>query len=844
MNLSNKVFHLDVRQIARSIEGEIKEYCQFTLSWGQAQRLFAEVDYRRDLDTLYEEWRKAYISYYKARSSVSKSSLRGEVVASGTINPLEGKRSQLIQAEKELLKEFYKWLGDGNLQEIRETLEAYANFAVDAEQVIDVFLICHQNQDQGNLAKFPWEDWKISKELPRGKIRIARLPASLHKPVPINPVRRSRARILTILGSDEGLKLANDINALRQLQPSVEIQFVGDNKHQSESQTLQEILTKLTDAQGWDVLVFAGHSGEAQAVGGKLAIPGFSIGMEELRPALEKATSRGLHLGIFNSCKGLDIAESLIDFGLNQVVVMREEIDDEVANEFLRVFVLNLKQHNDVHTSVIKACEALSQSEYGIEHPSAYLMPSLFRRPDSTLFRIPSRLRWFRLFRPKRYEAIVLSLVTLASLSPLQQEFLSQRVNVQAIYREFIHAATGNTISTPPPIAILQIDQASINQAMKEANTNIPVPIPQGYLAKLIRQLPKQSKVVGIDYLLDRPQGKQGEVTKELGDAIAAANKQGKRFIFGCTSEKTKSPFECNQLSLEEIVGSKTGPNIAEADAILGYANFGNTDKVGYRMPLLWQEQDKNEQLPFAYWLAWLRYARSACTRPHAQVHCNATNKVMYNEAIKYIHIELPRLNRSGITSIGHAFHQAWLHPITDFSIHQNQVYRPISAQEFLKAPDTLSQETVLIAAGGYDEAGIENQAETFTPPTIAQKYLKFDMTRGEQHAYLFYLFLNKRIVVPIPDLWILWVAALAGKSIIVFLQWRSSKVWAQTTTSKQVKKLYQSPWFWALPSGTALYSLISLHLYLSSIAILLPIVLPVIVFWAYVLPPVMKREI
>ncbi|NJR63591.1 MAG: hypothetical protein HC769_35310 [Cyanobacteria bacterium CRU_2_1] len=101
-------------------------------------------------------------------------------------------------------------------------------------------------------------------------------------------------------------------------------------------------------------------------------------------------------------------------------------------------------------------------------------------------------------------------------------------------------------------------------------------------------------------------------------------------------------------------------------------------------------------------------------------------------------------------------------------------------------------------------------------------------MTGGEYHAYLFHHYLNHRFVIPIPDLWMLLLAALVGKFTQVCLQQQSSVPCRS---------------FLILSGSTILYGILSLELYLSPMAILLPIALPTITFWLYIAPVLVQRK-
>ena len=101
-------------------------------------------------------------------------------------------------------------------------------------------------------------------------------------------------------------------------------------------------------------------------------------------------------------------------------------------------------------------------------------------------------------------------------------------------------------------------------------------------------------------------------------------------------------------------------------------------------------------------------------------------------------------------------------------------------------------------------------------------------MTGGEVHAYLYAHYLTQRVILPVPDLWLVGVAAILGKAIALAVDQRR---WGRS--------------WWVLlllAGGTGLYGTASVQLYLTT-AMLWPVVLPVGVVWAYVLPSWCQRR-
>jgi hypothetical protein len=499
-------------------------------------------------------------------------------------------------------------------------------------------------------------------------------------------------------------------------------------------------------------------------------------------------------------------------------------------------FCQSLAQHKDIHESLITASQFL-KIEKNLTYPSGYLLPSLFRHPEAELFYIPSKNwhTWLKRLKPKRHELIaVAGLSFISLLLPVQQWLLDQRVNVQARLNPVEVQKTAT--ETVPPLLVVEIDEASINDAMAEAGTQEPVPIPQGYLSKVIKQLTAlQPVVIGVDYLIDRSQ----MTTPQLGEAVSNATNGGTKFIFVMIQNSQGEWVR----TLPEIANIQT---TIHTDAILAHGD-------GYYVPQFWTF---DQPVPFAYGLAWFH---QHCIRQTATFCRNLDTAELEKQVKLEANSNQFRVNRSIITLIAHALNQRWLHPITDFSVPPTQIYNSISAQDLLQQPDhpilnNIQKQTILIISN-YPEAGIQQGAElvpeVFLPPPAMQYWYQQsepqnpyrDMTNGEHHAYLFDHFLNRRWVVPIPDLWMILTTALAGKVAVVYLQQRTSK-FSQTSTQSTPQSLIKR---WsgiiALTAGTAFYILISLELYASSAAISFPILLPVSTFWFYVLPTLVKRK-
>jgi CHASE2 domain-containing sensor protein len=796
------MFHLRVQKVEHT--------CLFELSWGQGLRLSKTLRFPDFLTTLYQEWQHAYVNFYDTLDiSVNsipetKDSLRGKAAGSGSIaSHSTDWQGKLVEAETRLLYEFHRWLRNEELYEIHTRIAEASRAAGESEGCIDLFLTCTPIE----LARLPWEAWEIRSESATApQIRIARVSANIRHESASHQVKQKRRcpRILVILGNDPKLNFEKDWEAVKQsLNHLAEIpEPIGLKPSKSIEEFKTKISQAIADEQGWDVLIFAGHGNETQMTGGELGIaPGVWIRISEIAPQLAIARQRGLQFALFNSCWGLSVAESLIDLGLSQVAVMREPIHDRVAQKFLVEFLKGLASHKDVHESLIAACQYL-KTEKNLTYPSAHLVPSLFRYPGSKLFRIepPSWRRWLRQVLPKRYQAVVLAMLVLASWQlPIQQWLLQRRVLAQAIYRQ---ATLRTQTDKPTPTVLVEIDEQSLE---KEARIR---PIPRAYLAKLVDRL-SGAKVIGIDYLLYPPT----DDDSRLAQSVENAAKRGTLFVFGASQDRNTDKWRRAPDTIANpdwsLSGSMTVRGVHYAELI-----SDPTQPLSYLLASVYQHcLDSSKALD-----------RVGCSLKSVQLHSLSSP------------LPSPRISPKFTTYLGYNLGQMWLHPIVDYSLPPNQIYTSISAKDLLERATAnaleLSEKIILIVPN-YATAGIDKEGEdNWLAPVAIQHWHNNPhqvLTGGKYHAYLLHHFLRQRLVIPIPDLWMILLAALLGTGTVLLCQNRMPK--------RPIGII-------VLVAGTAIYSLVSLEVYMSSAAILLPIVLPSVTVWIYVLPLLLQRKV
>ncbi|MCU0527749.1 MAG: CHASE2 domain-containing protein [Elainella sp. Prado103] len=811
-------FHLRIHQV--------EQRCLFELTWGADQRLpIAQVPWLPSLERAYHQWQAAYLQHYKSLPvnprPESSPLLRGQLISQGQVKkPPANSHADLVKAEQQLLLEFHDWLGQRQLQRICTEI-ARASRSLPDQQSVQLLLTCDPS-----LMRLPWETWEIGAENAlTGNIQILRVPVGLRAPSGQGVQNRSRPRILVILSDDGQLDLEVDQKIIRSLSSVATVQFIRREPQESVTHLKQRIIEAIVDPTGWDMLFFAGHSSETALTGGELEIAhSASIQISEITARLSVAQQHGLRAAVFNSCEGLSFADSLLDLGLDQVVVMREKVHSRVAQEFLLHFCQQLTQHQNIHTALIAACQFL-KTEKNLTYPSGYLLPSLFCRPAAPLFRIPPKSwkSWLQRLKPKRYEVIAATgLIALSLLPPVQDFLLDRRIWVQTHYRQVMGIDRLANAITIPPTLLVRIDDESLNRAKIEKIQYID----RSYLAQLIKRLSAtNASVIGLDYVLDRSQEGGEQV---LADAIR--NAKNSKFVFGS--------FYGNDSWLE------AKPEFLTA----GWSVSGDITGVNYYTTLL--DQMMNGRIPFPYWLVWLHQ----CCVERSSVSLEQVEQMKANRLDPIdANLITPEMKTSWITRLSYQIGQIWFHPILDYSIPPQQVYTDVPAWRVLQQPNApelanVSRQVVLIAPGGYSEAGAQEAGQdTFQAPLAMQYwYVKRNpkdatrqITGGENHAYVIHHLLNRHLVVPLPDLWMVLLAVLFGKVTVMLLH--------ESGQARSVKSIPKStrrwlPWI-VLGNGTALYSLISFQLYLLPSAVLVPIVLPVTSYWLAILPTLLKRK-
>lgn len=785
-----KISYMSLRKVFQLKVTRIGQNCTFELTWDRGKCLHATLDYPQVLSTSYQKWQQAYLNYYRH--------LRGKIKFKGSVTePPEEPDFALVQAEVQLLSQFHNWLRCRELYALRATLVRATKDSVDKQPYwIDIFLTCSSLE----LERLPWEAWEIGTDFGGvGKLRFARKPANIcHEPITTRK-KTGKARVLAILGNNENLNLKDDVQALQKLSGLISLKFIGWEPGKSKTKLKGEIIEAIADKNGWDVLFFAGHSNETELTGGVLKIaPNASLSMIEIEQPIRQAIENGLQFALFNSCSGINIAQSLINLGLSQVAVMREPIHDLVAQEFLAEFLKSLATRKDVHEALLDSCQFLKQDK-SYTYPSSYLIPSLFCNPQSELFRIETSrvIQNIKSWLPTKLEVVSLTTVLALSLLPLVQDLLLEpRILVQAFYRNL--TAKESKFEGKPPVFLIEVDRKSIKNIKDKIELSEHKYMNHAYLAKIVESLENyQVKIIGMHYILD---------------IIASEEQRDKSHKL---VESLKNLVKNNNTQIVLAVENNDNPNKIDVELI---------PEIGKQLPEILKGY-----INFYRWFIELP-ENSECLNRLSELQVFVEDNTQTSSPNCPFAYLLAQNNEFSIKRKLHPIskHFQWFQPLLDFSIPPEQIYAKISACEFLetcggkfneyKNPE---KQVVIIGAGGYEIPEEKNNVDNFAVP-LAIKFWRGEsnfFTSSEAHAYMVHHLLEDRLVIPIPDFLMIFIAALLGKGMtIVLLDNREQ----------------QEQWVRLLGCATVVYALVGLQVYISS-GLLLPLFLPSTVFWNYI---------
>jgi CHASE2 domain-containing sensor protein len=478
-----------------------------------------------DLTQQYDDWQSIYRNLGK-HSRIIK--VREPNKIRSLINGSQECRNQAYILRDRL----NNWLKADSFLAIREKLLEKVGKSDEVRVII--------RADNHQVWQIPWSQWDLLQRYSFAEIGLSTL--EYEKPPKVQDTsQKDQIKILAILGNSEGIKVEEDRKRLENL-PNATTTFLVEPQRQELNEQLWQ--------QNWDILFFAGHS-QTEGEQGRIYLNQTdSLTLDELKYALQKAVNGGLQLAIFNSCDGLGLAREIAQLHIPQLIVMREPVPDEIAQEFLRYFLDSFASGKPLYRAVQEARQRLQGRED--KFPCASWLPVICQNPVAVPLKWPNLpksdpppvwIPWRSLF--------VTSLVVTSVLMGVRFLGILQKWELKA-YDHLLRQRP----SESPDSRILLVG------ANEEDLRKYKHPLPDAVLAQLIAKLQQHRPLaMGLDIVRDNP------VPPGYGSFVTQLQ-QNRNLVTVCFDSEPKNAIAPPPKSPEDQVGFIDLPNDQSDDFI------------------------------------------------------------------------------------------------------------------------------------------------------------------------------------------------------------------------------------------------------------------------------------
>ena len=306
-----------------------------------------------ELAELFKKWQAGYRYFYQGRA------MRIGLLESEGFRYSEDEFKQICQAIPQKLNQ---WLDCQTFTSIERLLRTEL-----LKNELTQFIFATENEQ---LRQLPWHLWNFIDDYPFAEVALS---SPNWQETPRRPNNRQKIRILAILGNSSGINVQTDVEALKTL-PQTELVVLQEPQ-------LSELNEYLWQSEGWNILLFSGHSQSDLNEGRIYLNADESITIAELKYSLERAIANGLQIAIFNSCEGIGLALKLGDLAIPYSIVMREVVPDPIAHIFLKYFLLAFATNKSFTLAVREARQRLSGWEG--EYVCASWLPLIWQNPTA-----------------------------------------------------------------------------------------------------------------------------------------------------------------------------------------------------------------------------------------------------------------------------------------------------------------------------------------------------------------------------------------------------------------------------------------------------------------------------
>lgn len=350
--------------VALKLDGDLQQGVRVTLSIADEgvspyKEITGNLPAITQLQTTIDQWR----SNYRSLGSSTRALKAVKVSYDGLIAQ---RHKDCNNTAKTLQTRLNNWLRSESFRPIRET------WLKELQEQDSIRVLIRTSSQQ--LRQIPWHLWDLVEEYPHATVALSA--TNYQKLITAKtPTYRDQVRILAILGNSSGIDIETDRNLLNRL-PDADVTFLVQPQRHEISDQLWE--------QPWDILFFAGHS-QTVAEKGRIYINQHQqyLTIDDLRYGLSIATRNGLAIAIFNSCEGLGLASELEALNIPQIIVMREQVPDVVAQIFLKYFLVAFAVSGK---SFYQAAKEARLKLHGLEdqYPCASWLPVICQNAATT----------------------------------------------------------------------------------------------------------------------------------------------------------------------------------------------------------------------------------------------------------------------------------------------------------------------------------------------------------------------------------------------------------------------------------------------------------------------------
>jgi WD40 repeat protein len=280
-----------------------------------------------------------------------------------------------LDAGARLQASLHQWYGSSGFQTIRERLAT----TIDPDLEIDLIVRSRSKI----LLRLPWTSiWQpLLDRYPKAEVSVALIPTISAETATTEKLQVS---VLSILASAQGIKIDRSQAYLNAL-PYTESEFlVAPNQAEFRDRLAQ---------QSWSILFFSSYISGYLPNNRIYINHKDTISIPEFKYQIHTAVQRGLKLLILNCGDGLELASELVDLQIPYLVVMREAVQDQVAQEFMKLLLKACAGGKSLPLAVREARERLQAIEKVV--PAASWLPVVCQQidtPPSTWTRLAQTL--------------------------------------------------------------------------------------------------------------------------------------------------------------------------------------------------------------------------------------------------------------------------------------------------------------------------------------------------------------------------------------------------------------------------------------------------------------------